>query len=237
MAEEKIKGISEFCDEWCERCAFTARCAVYVEGSKSLREKQDLPPMFAARMRANIGKAMQLFGKLSAGEPGKVDVDEGREADDLTSLSERYAQMSQDWLKSQPGMMDRLQELITELTIGMESVDSIRGKTESIKSSLALIQWNARIIQSKISDALFLIKIGDEQFVGETYSGLRSNGLLKTVLIAIDQSINAWKIIFELLPDREDDFLRILAGLQKIQHGIVKQFPEAENFKRPGFDD
>jgi hypothetical protein len=241
MSEEKIKGISEFCDGWCEHCAFTARCADYVEGRKSLHEKHEANPMLTARVKANVEKAMHWLGKLAEGNPTTQAITETknvlRSDKDLASLASHYADLAQDWLKSQPGMMDRLQSLITDLTIGLESVESIRTKTESIKNSLALIQWNATHIQSKVSDALFLVKIGDEKFVGERYTGMRSHGVLKSVLVAIDQSIEAWKIIFDLLADREDDFLDILAQLQKIRDAINEQFPEAANFKRPGFDD
>jgi hypothetical protein len=239
MSEEKIKGISEFCDGWCEHCAFTVRCAEFVEGRKTLHEKQDVNPMLTARVKANVEKAMQWLGKVAEGDPAGHDNQVATEKNehDLPWLSRQYFELAQNWLKSQPGMMDRLQELITELTIGLESVDSIRVKTESIKTSLSVIQWNASHIQTKISDALFLVKIGDEKFVGEYYTGMRSNGVLKSVLKAIEKSREAWKVIFELLPEREDDFLNILAQLEKIQHAIMKEFPDAVNFKRPGFDD
>jgi hypothetical protein len=39
------------------------------------------------------------------------------------------------------------------------------------------------------------------------------------------------------LPDREDDFLKILSMLEKLQTLIRKEFPLAEAFIRPGFDD
>ncbi len=35
---EKISGIHNYCDRWCERCAFTSRCEVY----RTLEEKDAL---------------------------------------------------------------------------------------------------------------------------------------------------------------------------------------------------
>jgi hypothetical protein len=29
MSTDRIGSISEYCDRWCERCAFTSRCAAY----------------------------------------------------------------------------------------------------------------------------------------------------------------------------------------------------------------
>jgi hypothetical protein len=49
--------------------------------------------------------------------------------------------------------------------------------------------------------------------------------------------MQAWIKLFDLLPDREDDFLEILALLEKMKTSIFVLFPKAMEFRRPGFDE
>ena len=63
------------------------------------------------------------------------------------------------------------------------------------------------------------------------------DGSAKIGIIAIERSIQAWVKLFELLPDQEDEFLKLLAMLEKMKTMAVAEFPHAESFKRPGFDD
>ena len=61
------------------------------------------------------------------------------------------------------------------------------------------------------------------------------NGSAKVALIAVERSIDAWQTVFELIPD-EDRILPLLATLQKILRLGRTEFPDAEKFRRPGFD-
>jgi hypothetical protein len=64
-----------------------------------------------------------------------------------------------------------------------------------------------------------------------------SDGSAKIAIIAIERSMHAWSALFEILPDKEDDFLKILSMLEKIKSMTLKEFPGARAFIRPGFDE
>ena len=64
-----------------------------------------------------------------------------------------------------------------------------------------------------------------------------SDGSTKIALIAIERSITAWAKLYELLPLSEDVALESLALLQQLQQKAKEEFPDAMQFKRPGFDD
>ena len=63
------------------------------------------------------------------------------------------------------------------------------------------------------------------------------DGSAKIALIAVERSMHAWSSLFEILPEKEDDFLEILAMLEKIKTMTIQEFPNAQAFVRPGFDE
>lgn len=64
-----------------------------------------------------------------------------------------------------------------------------------------------------------------------------SDGSAKAALIAIDRSISAWKLICELEPENADSIHRLLFQLEKMRSGAEREFPNARDFIRPGFDE
>jgi hypothetical protein len=64
-----------------------------------------------------------------------------------------------------------------------------------------------------------------------------SIGSAKIALIGIDRSIGAWGKLQEHFPERTDSILDILIYLDRLRRRLEQLFPQAINFKRPGFDD
>ena len=251
MGKGNIAGIYNYCDRWCERCTFTSRCAVYENESDLAPEQLDIKnKAFWERLGQNFVKAKDLLQK--AAEQYGVDLDAVKEEIEetqrkkeriklesrqhpLSQLTFEYSDLGRQWLKTQPGMLDRLDNLKTELTLGVESREGAKRETGIIKDSLAVIQWYLAFIHVKLMRAL-MGKLshegGDEEEYPHDY-----DGSAKIALIAIERSMHAWSAIFEILPDKEDDFLRILSMLEKIKSMTRQEFPKAETFVRPGFDE
>jgi hypothetical protein len=132
-------------------------------------------------------------------------------------------------------MIKMLEQLSDNLTLGVESVSAAREKTVVIKDCLAVIQWYQAFIHLKFIRAIVSKLNGDDD---EMEEGQRDyNGSAKIGIIAIERSIQAWVKLFELLPEQEDEFLKLLAMLEKMKTMAKTEFPGAERFKRPGFDD
>ena len=69
MNEESIPSIHNYCDRWCEHCAFTARCAVFEAEQSVTDEEKDinneafwrnLSNMFSETKRMLTEKAEEL---------------------------------------------------------------------------------------------------------------------------------------------------------------------------------
>ena len=133
-------------------------------------------------------------------------------------------------------MLDHLESLKTEITLGVHSHDGAKKETVLIKEGLAVIQWYSTFIHIKLMRAL-MGKFDDDGW--EDHHGLQRDfdGSAKIAMIAIERSMQAWLELFQILPDREDDFLKILSLLEKLKTLIRKEFPLAEAFIRPGFDE
>lgn len=103
--EEKfISGIHNFCDRWCERCTFTARCRVAEMEAETTDEERDINnEAFWRRLAANFAEAKQMLQEVT--EEHGIDLNavsdeefaeyRRREAEfikneDLTKLAEKY---------------------------------------------------------------------------------------------------------------------------------------------------
>ena len=251
MTKRKIDGIYNYCDRWCERCTFTSQCAVYEGENEIPSEERDLKnEKFWERIGKNFQKAQKMLERAAA-ESGidlKAALQETEKAyvqkealkkktrqHPLALLSLEYSEAAREWLKTQPGMLERLEHLKTGLNLGVESTDGAKRETELIKDSLAVIQWYLLFIHVKLSRAM-MGKMSSLEARDEADLQRDSNGSAKVALIAIERSVHAWSALFEILPEQEDSFLKLLSMLERIKALTLTEFPDAEAFVRPGFD-
>ncbi len=250
MASEKIKGIHNYCDRWCERCAFSSRCALFEEEAQTIivDEKETGNQAFLDRLSANFSKAQDLL--YQAAERQGIDLNEiakevqvvkqkentirERSKDHaLSKLSSEYAATTHAWLKEQPGMIKKLEQLRKEIESG-ELQHVARNTLHVIQDSLDVIQWYEDFISVKLTRALMgKIDLGeeDEEFIND------SDGSAKVAILGIDRSRQAFEKLFGILPAQEDDFLTILGMLERMKRLALIEFPDALTFKRPGFDE
>ena len=113
-SEDKfISGIHNYCDRWCERCSFTARCAVGEAESEMPDEERDINnDAFWRRLAANFAEA-QMMLQQTAKELG-IDLNaistkqyakhrkrqkELLDQEDLKKLANQYAKDSRQILE------------------------------------------------------------------------------------------------------------------------------------------
>jgi hypothetical protein len=252
MPRENIPGIHNYCDRWCERCPFTARCAVFESESNAKPEELDIKnKAFWDRLSQNFAKAKTMleeaaekFGiDLEAVQENIEDVEKARSAKGdevrkhpLIGMAEEYFSFTEQWLKTQPGMMDKLEHLKENLTMGVESHENAKTQTETIRDCLSVIEWYKTFMEMKLMRAL--MGKADADLFGEDEEDQRDyDGSAKIAIIAIERSIQAWANLFELLPEQEDTFLKVLSLLEKMKKATIAEFPKAMEFVRPGFDE
>ena len=100
-----------------------------------------------------------------------------------------------------------------------------------------VVQWYSVFISAKVHRAHFDL---DErlQEKDDEYNVYSDNlGSAKIALIAIERSMAALTAMYSVMPESEDEYLKFLSLLSLIKKLMLETFPDAMDFKRPGFDD
>jgi hypothetical protein len=103
-----------------------------------------------------------------------------------------------------------------------------------LKEALEIVAWDACLVPAKLHRAQCGRDAPDE---GLSDDPVQSdwNGSAKVVLISLERSEAAWRVIADVVPDRESATLLEIVGL--LRRRVAREFPEAKAFVRPGFDE
>jgi len=260
-----ISGIYNYCDRWCERCPLTARCLVFAtekaDGAFDDSEIDDANnAKFWQKLESTFKQVRQMIVEWAEEEGIDLETLEGevllaereQQREDakehrLSLSARRYARMVQEWFE---------QELAIERSVHDDTTDTVNNAEEDIDVSDAIevVRWYQFFIPSKIFRALIGFErqtsagepapnnfgqpaaSADDEALMEI-SGNHSDGSAKIALIAIDRSVNAWRILQRSLPEKTDSILPMLVKLDRLRQATEAVFPRARDFIRPGFDE
>jgi hypothetical protein len=225
-----IDSIFNYCDRWCERCAFTSKCRSYA------LEKEDTPPegpelwdylhnVFQATFLM-LEEMMKERG-IDPGKPEEVAKDPDPELDEknhpLSIFTRETVFKIHDWLDK------------NDLYVKIKDQENLElpltEKMLRCKDSIEVIYWYNFFISAKVSRAISGLLDHDE------YSDYDMNGSAKIALVSIDRVIASWAVVMEEIPEYEDEILDILVSLAQIRKRTELTFPDARKFIRPGFDE
>lgn len=252
MAGNFIPGIYNYCDRWCERCTFSSRCRNY-EGTAQLSpEEHDVNnEAFWNGISASLEKAIGLLHEvahqrghdLSAIPDEEIkqysEMMKDRErivgVHPLSLLSKKYQQTVTPFLKKELNeqLVDTVRQMTSRLHMGMNTEEELVYTMAKLGNCYDVIQWYCYFIGTKIHRALS----GKMEDQDEEHLQSDSNGSAKIAIIAIERSMGAWENWLEGIPSSEDIALQALAVLSSIRRQVLEAFPDAMQFKRPGFDD
>ena len=246
-----ISGIYNYCDRWCERCAFTSRCMNYAMGEEEFSdpETHDLnSEAFWEKISETFKATLELLEEMAeeqgidlssldledaAHEP-KQDRDAAKNHE-CSRAAKIYANMVDKWFNSAENLFkEKDEELNMKAELELPNSDPF-AEAEVLEDALEVIQWHQHQIYVKISRALFS-EIDEKREAADAFPK-DSDGSAKVALIAIDRSIAAWGRMLEHFPEREDDLLKILVHLERLRRKTEQVFPNARAFVRPGFDE
>lgn len=248
---ERIPGIYNYCDKWCERCSFTSRCAVYAdEQGLSNAEKDIKNQAFWERLSDNFAKAFTMLHE-KAKELG-VDLDEiSRETEEdrikrqrkdeanhshpLVLMGLEYSDLSRKWCK-QVAIQEKADQIAHEYELGIRSAQDAKNEALIIKDCLEVINWYETLLPAKLMRAISG-KADDGGWAKENGFQSDFDGSAKIAIISIDRSMQAWLKLYERIPAEQDHILSMLALLEKMKKMTTAEFPGALTFVRPGFDE
>jgi hypothetical protein len=148
----------------------------------------------------------------------------------VEKISKKYSTQMLKWLKANNDILKSKAEQLLLINNNEEHALKFADAWE-------VAQWYSVFISAKVHRAHFEL---DERLedTEDEYDLMSDNlGSAKIALIAIDRSISALSALYSAMPENEDDYLKFLSQLTQIKKQMIETFPDAMNFKRPGFDD
>ena len=239
-----ISGIHNYCDRWCERCHFTARCAVYaaeeadLDNDPSSRDINNAA--FWQKLSSIFKETLEMISEWA--EENGVDLSEEalapigelkeKQREDtrkhpLAKAAERYAFDVSEWFEKEFPQIDLISVLPAE---------SNSSETEDEENDyIEVVRWYQYFIAVKMIRGL-MSRIDEDDYLDEE-DPRDSDGSAKVALMAIDRSISAWKLMCDLRPENADSIHGLLFQLEKLRSSAEREFPNARDFIRPGFDE
>ena len=174
--------------------------------------------------------------EINAHAKKEDDLDKKIRQHPVVQLCKQYEGIVLPFFESAFGkaLVDKNRELVSQHQMGIQTEDKLVHTMADFKDCEEIIQWYVFFIDVKLQRALHGLQ--DETGDDDSYPK-DSDGSAKAALVAIDRSIAAWLLLYQLLPACEDSALQALALLSRIKNGALEIFPNALQFKRPGFDE
>jgi hypothetical protein len=268
MSNERfIAGIYNYCDYWCERCAFTKRCRNFVMGREVERTIHGEEPVDDATREsfwnqlADQLRETSIFGRAGGwaddiGDDFDYEPDPEYEARQealaravdehpLTTLAHSYMMKVDAWLKSADGDLKAFARELTEAAGSPFDQTDYEEQARQTGEMIEVIAWYHTLLPQKVGRAVrgALESKENESMDGELAEILAesrqddANGSGKLALVSIERSAAAWVRMRDIVPRREDEILEMLVILSRLKRRIHAALPGARSFVRPGLDE
>lgn len=258
--ENFIPGVFNYCNSWCERCRFRLRCRNYAMMADDEGNPIDLDDDGALeRIEENMRKAMGLLRSYQE-EQDDEDTSEDDEPDELdeqdqaewmaemerekefarnhplAKLTMSYSNMARRWIEAHDEQLKRKVDRLKAQSFEGPDRASLQREHDELTDALEVVKWYVFMIHVKTQRALHGLKdMNDEIWESPVQSD--ANGSAKVALLSAEATMSAWVSITEIMPEVLDEILPLLSQLQQTIMGLLKVFPEARRFVRPGFDE
>ena len=242
---EMISGIYNYCDRWCERCSFTNRCATYAIEQEQFADPQKdmendafwekLSEMFEITMEMILEDAEDFGIDLDDIDSDGFDsaherVKESAENNYCSKLSKDYSEGVKNWFdEAETQLAQKVEAYVNNSRIGIDD-----NEAQELRDVIEVINWYQYQIHIKIKRGL---SSKFDQFGEDEDSSKDSDGSVKVALLGMDRSTAAWGKMLSIFPEKEDEILELLIQLERLRRYTEKEFPDARDFKRAGFDD
>ena len=229
-----ISGIYNYCDRWCERCPLSARCLLYA----TEQEDDDQDERHGESCRQQTREMVMEWAQEAGVDLSEIKEDDERQrqkkrrrADNhpLAKAGKKYANAASDWFRE----FDQLVE-VSDLA----ATDTDIEEADRLVDAREIIHWYQYQIAVKTIRALSG-RIEEDEFEEEEVDEFPkdSDGSAKVALLGIDRSIAAWRLMQLSVPERADSIVPLILLLENLRQRTEREFPNARDFVRPGFDE
>lgn len=227
LDKEFVPGICNFCDRWCEKCTMSSKCLSYayrreIKGIDSDLETEELKNReYWKKINRSFNTSTKLLLSESYNFTTKIELPKQLD-NPLEKLAAKYGDIVNTWLIENKEKLNQID------------------KKEAINSTevCEIIKWYSNFIASKIHRAQLKIGKDDNPGLNDKKNLYRDNiGSAKIAIIACDQSIGAFSVLYSKCYECQNEIINFISQLSLIKTQLLKTFPKAMEFKRPGFDE
>lgn len=242
MEELFISGVHNYCDRWCERCPFTARCRVYADEQELSEEAKDpQDPAFWQNIKKSFEGVLEMLHKMMEEmgiDPAEVEkMPTPEPSPDLKAMEKmmrektmQYADSVDQFFKHDSAFFEQKSDELAEQIEAGKPVDL--ESWQFFQDAVEVIRWYQYFISAKMHRAITGLEDEEEEQIQND-----SNGSAKIAMIAVERSLGAWEVLRRQLPEKGDEILELQRRLQHLRAEINRLFPHWAQFHRPGFDD
>ncbi len=252
---EKIENIYAFCDRWCERCAFGARCEAFA-AREEIRKPENMATddeknrLFWEKLESRLDEVVREVENKAADRGVDLSVFEGISTRAKFDLFQRKA-VNNMVLKAGRLYEDKVDDFLDDrAAAGQIAIDTLQSgsvfkmtsgplsgdATQEANDMLAVVMRYQLQLYLKLSRAYYA-KGHEEQEKTEPTGPKESDGTTKVALLLMHRSLIAWSRLQKYFPEQttEIDEMRFL--LMRMGNHLKQEFPQAMKFVRPGFDE
>jgi len=239
-----IPGIYNYCDSWCERCAFTRRCRNFAM-REEMEEGGDSRSQPDPDHAPTSGEINDLAGgiefDLTEEELEETERELRRERKNVKrtgasalQTAEAYTWRLREFLGRHPALVPARDEDIDTKSPLKHATPADKGEAAVLHDALEVIAWHVFFITVKLQRA-FSSLASEERHPPDWPPD--SDGSAKVALIGMDRCLAAWEVVHRLLPEHGPAALDFMLRLNRLRTKVESQFPSARAFVRPGFDE
>ena len=208
-----LDGVHNYCNRWCERCRFKARCTVYVNAHPDSKEARDTVP-FEPVMSPEVQEMLEAAGAFE--EPTAAD---------MAEFDRRQRRLRREIAREPALDMAKAYTTAADVALGELGEAGAREAAE-------IVRWHQHFIWIKVHRALHG-KL-DEWFEPDDPEA-DAYGSAKAALVAMDDVMAAW---LELGQHTESvgAVREAVELLDQARDALEAALPRARKFVRPGFD-
>jgi hypothetical protein len=236
-----IVGIFNYCDRWCDTCAFTSRCRVFADTAQMLaaQDPRLKPVVDAPPLPQDIAPEPPEWMQELLEQANNAALEDAADADVSSSESDHDPGRQVSFMnpprippEHQP-LGQRAEDYGDWVFAWLRSHEAF-AEVSDPKDPRAVVKWFYLMIQVKVLRALR--GLAEDELIEQDWPS-DADGSAKVALLAVERSHSAWLQIVALgLTSwyEADPFLRQLLWLRD---EIERVFPNARAFVRPGLDE
>jgi hypothetical protein len=252
VAPGNLAGVHDYCDRWCDRCAFANRCILNVSQSgptrpahadpllDHLRQRfHEITTIAARRSTLGIDELVKSLPDPDAENESEYAKEETkrehrRKTDPILREAKWYSGLVHAWFEAET---EGVREHGNALVLRAQAEDA--GETSltelaRVLDAVAIVRNDAFLICVKLQRAIDGLEEDREARCDDPVQN-DYNGSAKVALTCIDRSEGAWRAIDQWYPSC-GGALTLAEALAELRMAVEQRLPYARAFLRPGFD-